>query len=184
MSTSTAKRNAIELIRVSTARQAEKDRYSIPAQKAETKRIAEANGLTIVETIEYSDVGGSDVIDTSEMQYLLKRIEDRSIVGVVAFHFSRLMRPEKGREFSILDKFAETKTNIYLPSMVLELASPQGRFMARTFAAMAGLEKEELKLKMFSNKEQRRRAGLCPSASICLPGRGKFVGFDRTTDKW
>ena len=107
-------KKAIELIRVSTIQQAGDDRFSIPAQRTINRKTAAANGLTIAKTIEISDVGGSDVLASPEIQDLIKRIQSPEIEGVVAREFSRLMRPENLGDFSLLQAFADSKTLLYL----------------------------------------------------------------------
>jgi DNA invertase Pin-like site-specific DNA recombinase len=97
-------KKVIELIRVSTAGQAEDDRGGIPAQRAINRRTAQQFGLEIVRSIEIEDVSGAKVLAAPEMQELLSVIESPEICGVVTREFSRLMRPEDFSDFDILQK--------------------------------------------------------------------------------
>src|SRR5215472_7468912 len=108
-------KKVIELIRVSTERQAESDRASIPAQRSVNLRTCALYDLQIVRTIQIADVSGDCVLLTAEIRELVRLIESPEIVGVVAREFSRLMRPENFDDFALLQKFAETKTMLYLP---------------------------------------------------------------------
>src|SRR5437879_6414355 len=108
-------KKVIELIRVSTEGQAADDKSGIPAQRAINRRTAGQHGLEIVRSIELADVSGTAVLATSEMQELLRLIEDPHICGVVAKEFSRLMRPEKFTDYALLQAFIDTGTVLYLP---------------------------------------------------------------------
>src|SRR5215510_11173481 len=133
-------RNVIELIRVSTEGQAADDRAGIPAQREVNRRTAAQFGLTIVKSIEMSDVSGAAVLSAPEMQELLTLIESPDIHGVVAKEFSRLMRPEKFTDYALLQHFIDTNTILYLPDGPIDLASKLGRFFGTIRAAIAGLE--------------------------------------------
>jgi hypothetical protein len=68
-------KKAIELIRVSTERQAAEDRASIPAQRAVNRRSCAQYGLEIVRTIEFADVSGACVLLAPEMQQLIQAMK-------------------------------------------------------------------------------------------------------------
>jgi DNA invertase Pin-like site-specific DNA recombinase len=152
-------KKAIELIRVSTEGQAADDRGGIPAQRAANLRTAAQHGLQIVRTFEIADVSGAKILACPEMQELLQIIEAPEICGVVAREFSRLMRPEDLSDFAILQRFAETKTHLFLPDGVVDLGNKSGRLFGVLRAAMAGHEREEIRERMTSGKEAIRRAG-------------------------
>jgi DNA invertase Pin-like site-specific DNA recombinase len=101
-------KKAIE-IRVSTEAQAGDDRASIPAQRAINRRTAAQFGLEIVRTIQIVDVSGANVLRSPEMQELLRLIQNKEIVGVVAREFSRLMRPDNYDDLGLLQRFVESK---------------------------------------------------------------------------
>lgn len=172
---------AIQLIRVSTEGQAGEDRASIPAQRTINERTARAYGLTIIETIELVDVSGAAVLRAPGMQRLLKRIEDPDIHGVVVREFSRLLRPNDFADYILLQKFADTKTVLYLPDGPVDFASKMGRLLGSIRAAIAGLERTEILERVWSAKEEKRRAGKFPQAAICLPFG---VGYDAKNERW
>ena len=115
-------KNALELIRVSTQNQASDNRAGIPAQRETNRRTANANGLTIVRTIEIVDVSGAAVLSSPEMQELLRLMESPDIHGVVTKEFSRLIRPEKFTDYVLLQQFIDTHTVLYLPDGPIDLA--------------------------------------------------------------
>src|SRR5271167_4924258 len=76
-------KRVIQLLRVSTERQAADDKAGLPAQRAINQRTAVTYGLEIVRTIEMSDVSGTAVLRAPEMQELLRLIESPDIHGVI-----------------------------------------------------------------------------------------------------
>ena len=93
-------KKVIELIRVSTEEQAADDRASIPAQREANKRTVLQYGLTVVRSIEFSDVSGASVLQAPEIQELIRLMQSPEIHGVVTREFSRLMRPENLGDFA------------------------------------------------------------------------------------
>jgi site-specific DNA recombinase len=174
-------KKAIELIRVSTRGQAGDDRASIPAQRAINLRTAKAYGLEIVDTIQLVNVSGAAVLRTSEMQRLLKRIEDPMIHGVVVREFSRVMRPDNFADYVLLQTFQDTGTVLYLPDGPIDFSSKTGRLMGSIRAAIAGLERTEILERVWSAKEERRKAGKHPHGPIVLPFA---VGYDAKEGRW
>lgn len=174
-------KRTIELIRVSTAEQAGEDRASIPAQRAVNRQTAVRYSLDIVRTIELTDVSGAAVLKSSEMQDLLTSIQSPQIEGVVTREFSRLMRPENFADYAILQSFAESNTVLYLPDGPIDFTNKSGRLLGIIRAAMAGAERTEILERVWSAKEQKRRAGKMPQSSITLPFG---VDYDRQTERW
>ncbi len=173
-------KKVIELIRVSTEEQAQDDRASIPAQRAINRRTAEVHGLEIVKTIELVNVSGAAVLRTPEMQALLKLIEDPEISGVVVREFSRVMRPDNFGDFVLFQAFQDTGTMLYLPDGPLDLNSKTGKLLAGLRAIIAGNELTEIRERIFSAKEEKRKSGKLAQGSVCLPfgvGYGEADGF-------
>ena len=152
-------KRSIELIRVSTESQAGSDRASIPAQRAINRRTALAYGLTIVRSIEMSDVSGAAVLSAPEIKELLNLMNDSEIHGVVAREFSRLMRPENFGDYALLQAFADSNTILYLPEGPIDFASKTGRLMGTIRAAIAGMERTEILERIWSAKEEKRKSG-------------------------
>lgn len=162
-------KNAVELVRVSTEAQAEGDRAGIPAQREINRRTAERYGLRIARSIEIVDVSGTAVLQSPEMQELLRLMRDPEIHGVVTKEFSRLMRPENFADYTLLQHFIDTRTILYLPEGPIDLASKHGRLYGTLRAAIAGLERGEIIERMQAGKEALRRAGKHPCGPRTLP---------------
>jgi DNA invertase Pin-like site-specific DNA recombinase len=162
-------KRCIQLIRVSTESQAADDRASIPSQKAINQRTANAFGLSIVRTVQMSDVSGTAVLRAPEMLELLEWIKDSEIHGVVAREFSRLMRPEDFSDYYILQVFADTKTVLYLPEGPIDFSNKMGRVYGVMQAAWAGAQRMEFLENAWNSKEMKRREGGFSQSAKCLP---------------
>lgn len=162
-------RKCIELIRVSTKRQAEAGKESIPTQKEINRRTAKTFGLEIVRSIEITDVSGAMILTSPEMQELLRLIQSPDIHGVVSYAFNRIMRPENFADFAILQAFLDTKTSLYLPDGLIDLTSKNGRILGVFKATMAGEERIDFLQRMWDVKEEIRRAGQVPQSHITIP---------------
>jgi DNA invertase Pin-like site-specific DNA recombinase len=162
-------KKVIELIRVSTEQQAGEDRAGIPAQREINRRTARAYALTIVKSIEIVDVSGTAVLNSPQMQELLRLMEAPDIYGVLTKEFSRLMRPEKFTDYALLQQFIDTKTVLYLPDGPIDLASKSGRLMGTIRAALAGIERGEIIERMNDAKESMRRTGKHAGGESSLP---------------
>jgi DNA invertase Pin-like site-specific DNA recombinase len=174
-------KNVIELIRVSTEAQAAKDRAGIPAQRTANRRTAAQHGLTIVKSIEITDVSGAAVLYSPGMRNLLSLIESPEMPGVVVKEFSRLMRPENLTDYALLQAFVDTGTILYLPDGPIDFRSKSGRLLGTIRAAIAGLERTEILERSWAAKEEKRRAGKHPQGWITLPFG---VGYDPQEDHW
>lgn len=80
-------KRCLQLLRVSTAAQGESDKASLPSQRATNLQTAKAYGLTIVKTIELSDVSGAQVLLAPEIQEMLRvqKKEDAIRCGIWRF---------------------------------------------------------------------------------------------------
>lgn len=162
-------RRCLQLVRVSTEGQAADDRASIPSQKAINERTARAHGLTIIRTVQMSDVSGTAVLRAPEMLELLEWIKDPEIHGVVAREFSRLMRPEDFSDYYILQAFADSKTVLYLPEGPIDFSNKMGRVYGVMQAAWAGAQRMEFLENSWNSKELKRKEGGFSQSPNCLP---------------
>lgn len=162
-------KRVIQLVRVSTSGQAAEGRASIPSQKEVNERTARAYDLTIVRTIEISDVSGTQVLLAPEIQEMILLMRDSEIHGVVAREFSRLMRPENFTDYAFLQAFSESNTLLYLPEGPIDFSSKSGRLMGTIRAAIAGMERTEMLERIWASKETKRREGGFSQSRVCLP---------------
>jgi DNA invertase Pin-like site-specific DNA recombinase len=162
-------KKVIQLLRVSTEGQAADDKAGLAAQRAVTQRTAVTYRLEIVRTIEMSDVSGTAVLRSPEMQELLRLIESPDIHGVIAKEFSRLMRPENFKDYELLQAFVDTHTVLYLPDGPIDFSSSMGGFMGLIRAGMARIERREILARMNDAKEAMRIAGRNTGGRSILP---------------
>jgi DNA invertase Pin-like site-specific DNA recombinase len=172
-------KRVIELIRVSTQGQAGDDRASIPAQHSINQRTARVYSLEIVETIELVNVSGAAVLRTPEMQHLLKVLP--SVDGILVREFSRVMRPDNFADYVLLQAFQDTGAILYLPDGPIDFSSKTGRLLGSIRAAIAGLERSEILERIWSAKEEKRKAGKHPQNQNSLPFG---VGYDAESERW
>ncbi len=162
-------KKAIQLLRVSTERQAADDKAGLAAQRAINQRTAATYSLEIVKTIEMSDVSGTAVLRAPEMQQLLRLIESPDIHGVITKEFSRLMRPENFKDYELLQIFVDSHTVLYLPDGPIDFASSMGGFIGIIRAGMARIERREILARMNDAKEAMRLAGRNAGGRSTLP---------------
>ena len=174
-------KDVIGLVRVSTEQQAGENRGGIPAQKQAISEIAQRFDLNVVETVEIVDVSGSNVLESPEMQYLLQRITDPGIEGVVAKELSRLIRPQGFDHFRLFNEFVEHGIMVSLPSGSLDLSSDNGSLLGPIQSWVAGMERKQILARMNDAREALRRQGRNASGSSALP---YGVGYERKTNRW
>jgi DNA invertase Pin-like site-specific DNA recombinase len=104
-----------------------------------------------------------------EVQELVRLIADPAIHGVVTREFSRLMRPENFSDYALLQAFADTNTLLYLPEGPIDFSTKTGRLMGTIRAAIAEMERVEILERVWTSKEEERRAGGFAQSAICLP---------------
>ncbi|MDR3724097.1 MAG: recombinase family protein [Terracidiphilus sp.] len=158
--------NAIELIRVSTEAQAADDRASIPAQRTVNRTTVQRYNLRIVESIELADVSGASVLLAPEIQHLVEQMQSSDVGAVVTRKFSRLMRPEKFSDYALLQAFADSHTKLYLPDGPIDFGEKGGRLIGTIRAAIAGLERSEIRERCWRGKEEKRKAGKKDSPTV------------------
>src|SRR5687767_9290380 len=106
--------NAVGLIRVSTAAQADEAHAGIPAQREAIRRLAEQYRLNIVKTFELIDVSGDRVLKNPEYRAFLETLQRPDITAAVAKEMSRFMRPDRLEDQRIIDWFGDFGITLYL----------------------------------------------------------------------
>jgi DNA invertase Pin-like site-specific DNA recombinase len=162
-------RKVIELIRVSTEKQADDDRASIPAQRSACRKIAERQGLEISWTIQIDGVSGASVMYSPEMKQLQQIVKSGECHGIVCKEHTRLMRPEDFGDYALLQVLKEARVMLYTPDGVIDVTTPNGQFLATVQFGLAGLERNIIRDRMVSSREQLRRDGRNASAPHTWP---------------
>jgi DNA invertase Pin-like site-specific DNA recombinase len=170
----------IEWIRVSTIGQAANDHASIPSQKTINRQTCQRFDLEIGRTFQIADVSGASVLFSPEMQEMIRLMGAPAISGVVTREFSRIIRPENFADFALLQVFVDTNCVLFLPDGPVDFRNKTGRFVGTIRAAMAGMERFEIKERIWGAKEEKRKRGELAQSSIVLPfgvGYEKSRGF-------
>jgi DNA invertase Pin-like site-specific DNA recombinase len=100
------------------------------------------------------------------MQELLQLIQEPEIGGVIAREFSRLMRPDNYDDLSLLQRFVESGTDIYLPEGRVD---PSDLLMTMVRAGAAGKERKEMLERAWTAKEEKRKRGELAQNPVVLP---------------
>jgi DNA invertase Pin-like site-specific DNA recombinase len=144
---------------------------------------AQRYDLRIVESIELADVSGCSVLLTPEIQHLIERMQSSEVGAVVTREFSRLMRPEKFSDYALLQAFADSHTLLYLPDGPIDFGEKSGRLIGTIRAAIAGLERSEIRERCWRGKEEKRKAGKKVSSTLPFGvGYSKRRGWFYTED--
>jgi hypothetical protein len=111
--------SAIGFCRLSTEEQAQEGRAGLLRQHQEIRLSAERWNLEVVRTVEITDVSGTQVLESQEVQELLRSLPD--VDGVVVAAIDRLMRPDDFSSFSIYDHFLKQRKLLWTPSSRLDV---------------------------------------------------------------
>ena len=171
----------IALVRVSTADQAEEGRAGIDRQVEAIRRIVQAEpNATLVDTVFLKDVSGSDVAQTDEWcTRILPRLDDPSTHLAVAA-VDRLLRPD-AFDFSVLECLQGSGTNLYTPAGPQDPKTVAGFLVLGLGGVIGGLEKLQIKERVFQGKEVKRKRGEHPQSDISLP---TGIKYDRKKNRW
>ena len=170
---------AIEFLRVSTEEQGAEDRAGLPRQKVANATTIKKHGLSITRTITITDVSGTSVMQTPEVQELLGLIRSDEIKGIVIADLDRLMRIDDLRDFALLQHIRETNTLIFLPDQVIDLNTQSGLLLGSFQAIISGNELTQIKKRMLDAKEIKRRQGEHPNNLKSLPMGVRYDYLDR-----
>lgn len=171
----------VELLRVSTADQAEEDRAGIPRQAEANRRTIARHGLRVVRQYRLEDVSGASILFAPEIADMLALLRSGQARGIVAADFDRLLRPDDFRSLAILQDLKESHALIYLPEQVIDLNTQSGFLLSGIHSVIAGNELAQIKARMMGAKEEKRRQGKHPGNHLNLP---TGVGYDRKTERW
>lgn len=161
-------RAVVELLRVSTALQAEEDRASLPAQHAINLRTCELHQLEIVHTVEIVE-SGAEVARTPEMARMLETVTSGRARGVVLAEYSRLFRPDRWSDLAVLQTLSDHDAPIYIPSGPIDLQTELGFVQATINNLLAAMERRRIRERMDRGKEEHRRRGEHVAGGLGIP---------------
>ncbi len=150
---------AVGIVRVSTAEQAQEERYSIPHQRAHIVEECQARKLDLVHIFEFVQSGARVLSDTSkERQQILKFIQDHGISVVVVHELDRLARSMLDTLLFVdqLNKLGVTFISIHDG---FDTSTPQGQLQMHILAAFAEYFRKQLASKVMGGMIERARQG-------------------------
>lgn len=171
----------VGLVRVSTASQAEEGRGGLARQHTVIRLTIERKALDCIRVYELTDVSGTTVLQNSEIQEILSLVRSGIIQGIVVADLDRLFRPDAPTDFAILQVFKDSNAVIYSGDIEYDLSSKHGLLFSHIRSAISGYELSLMKERQEGAKEEKRRAGKCPSNHLTLP---LGVGYDRPNEKF
>lgn len=156
-------------VRVSSERQADEDRYSIPEQIERLKAYCAAKGWNVYKI--YTDGGQSGAsIERPALANLITDAGNKKFNMVLVYKLDRLSRKQKDTLYLIEDVFI--KNDIDFTSVVenLDTSTPTGRAFIGLLSVFAQLEREQINERMRMGKEGRAKAGKYHAGSTVAIG--------------
>jgi DNA invertase Pin-like site-specific DNA recombinase len=171
----------VGLARVSSASQAEEGRSGLARQHTVIKTTVERKALDCLRVYELTDVSGTTVLQNPQIQEILGLIKSGIVQGLVVADLDRLFRPDCPTDFAILQVFKDTGAVIHSGDIEYDLSSKHGLLFSHIRSAISGYELSLMKERQQGAKEEKRRAGKCPTNRLTLP---LGVGYDRPDEKF
>jgi len=150
---------AVGIVRVSTAEQAQEERYSIPHQRAHIVEECRARKLNLVHVFEFVQSGAKVLRDTGrERQQILKFIQDYGVSVVIVHELDRLARSMLDTLLFVdqLDKLGVTFISIHDG---FDTSTPQGQLQMHILAAFAEYFRKQLASKVIGGMIERAKQG-------------------------
>jgi len=146
---------ALGVARVSTAEQADNDRYSIPHQRDRIREYCARNGWELVAVFEYVKSGGSNY---RELQEILDAVVRQHIDVVVVNELDRLAR-NMTSTLLFLEDLQKTGARFVAIADDLDLTTPDGELKMMILGVFAQYFRRQLSRKIRGGLLQRARGG-------------------------
>ncbi len=159
----------IEFLRVSTEDQGSENRGGLPRQREANALTIKRHNLTVIKTISIIDVSGTSVMLAPEVKDMISIICRKEVGGVVIADWDRLIRPDNFKDFALLQHFKESQTLIFLPDQTIDLNTASGFLTGGFQSIISGNELVQIKKRMLTAKEIKRRRGEHPNNLKSLP---------------
>jgi DNA invertase Pin-like site-specific DNA recombinase len=158
------KKNALALERVST------DKQDLEKQGEENEEVRQEHGLNVVGTLRLQGVSGTAMLTHSQVQQILRELQQPHISGLICPSVDRLFRPKHGSDFAIGNYFQNAGKLLWTKyDGVLDLATDEGwgRFMEA--GVSAGKELRRIRSRTMAGKRSKRKMGRNVNGSATLP---------------
>jgi len=173
---------AIGYIRVSTEEQS-REGVSLEMQIAKIKAYADLNDLNLVAIYGDPGISGKTIKARPGIQAVLHLVKTRKVAAVITYKLDRLSRStvETLNMVEMIDKAGAALHSI---SEKLDTQSAIGRFVVRTLASLAEMERDQIAERTSAALAQKRANGEKTGGSVptgyaveekAVPGRNKMV---------
>lgn len=154
----TPKRNIRAALYLRISKDTEDTGLGVARQRADCEALAKAKGWRVVEVFEDNDVSATSGKARPAYQRMVSEIEAGRIQGIVVWDVDRLTRTP--RELEDVIEWAD-RHGLHLASVGgdIDLATPQGRMMARVKGVVARHETEQLARRIKRSKRQLAEQG-------------------------
>lgn len=176
-----SRKAVVGIVRVSTEEQAAQDRAGLPRQRDAIARVANANGLEIIEVVELAGVSGTITGKHPEILRVLQMVKQKAIAGIVLADLDRLFRPKRAGDFGIFNAFEDAGASIWTDSGSFDFSDDNGILMSLIRGAIAGSELRGMMRRVVQAREKKRLNGELGGPKILLP---TGVDYDFDSRKW
>ena len=145
-------------MRVSTLTQFEKG-YSIEAQYERLLAYCKAKDYEVVMTVQDPGYSGAN-LERPGIMRTIEAVQNKVVDAVIVFKLDRLSRSQKDVLYLIEDVFLPNQVDFISVSESFDTTTPAGMAMIGLLSVFAQLEKESIKERFMSGRQQRARRSL------------------------
>ena len=148
-------------LRVSTDEQAKEDRYGLRVQEDRLRKYCESQGYLISEDYVYRDEGRSGSLPIGSREGLKDLFEDAKLKKfdvVVVYRLDRFFR-NTSKLLNAVERLLEHDIDFKSATESFDTSTPNGRFVLQMLGSLAELEREVIRERMSSGREQAAREG-------------------------
>lgn len=144
--------------RISTLTQFEKG-YSLEAQHERLVAYCKAMDYDVVMSVEDPGYSGS-TLERPGIMRVIEAVQNNVVDAVIVYKLDRLSRSQKDVLYLIEDVFLPNKVDFISVSESFDTTTPSGMAMIGLLSVFAQLEKESIKERFMSGRQQRARRSL------------------------
>lgn len=147
------------ILRVSTDQQARRDRAGLDRQYEQYEESAKREGLEQICLKRIEGLPGTSMMESLEMQEVLDLVVDGKCKAIWISEESRLMRPDKFSDLSILETLKDYGVRLFLRDRTVDLSNPDDEFFTGINLLFAKRELSYIRDRMMSGKQTKRKRG-------------------------
>lgn len=152
-------KRGIGIVRVSTAEQANEERYSIPHQKAHIAEECKKRGVELIHIFEFVQSGAKVLSSSSkERENILRFIEQNNITHVFIHELDRLARSMTDT-LLFTDELTKRHVSLISAHDPIDTSTPQGVMQMQILAVFAEYFRKQLASKVMGSMKERAKEG-------------------------